>query len=194
MFSLPGAARRWLEKSTCRSPKVTTHKALFAKERGEISLKQDSDSRPWLRTARSRLKFELAGIAFAQKHGLTPEAWARHLWSTGAIKWMGKAAPTATEYLLKEAAAFKILYPEVVFRLGKLSEEEAELVFTSGCLGGWGKEQWAVASNLDLLKGDVCRYCRESFRIWARQLGLEASPESKANQTCILRVKSKTVD
>ena len=104
---------------------------------------------------------------------------------------MGKAAPTATEYLLKEVAAFKILYPEVIFRLGKLSEEEAELVFTGGCLGGWGKEQWAVASNLGLLKGDVCRYCRESFRTWSRQLGLEASPEPKANGICVLRVRKK---
>ena len=154
-------------------------------------MKQDSDSRPWLRTARSRLKFELAGIAFAQKHDLTPEDWARHLWSTGAIEWMGKAAPTATEYLLKEVAAFKILYPEVIFRLGKLSDEEAELVFTGGCLGGWGKEQWAVARNLDLLKGDVCRYCRESFRTWARQLGLETFQYPKANGICVLMVRKK---
>jgi hypothetical protein len=154
-------------------------------------LEQDPGSGSWRRTARSRLKFELAGVAFAQKHHLTPEDWAKHLWSKGAVKWMGKATPTAAEYLLKEAAAFKALYPEVVFNLGEMGENQAELVFTDGCLGGWGKEQWTVATSLDLLKGDVCRYCRESFQVWARQLGLEASTDPRPNSVCVFRVRKK---
>ncbi|MBI4187588.1 MAG: hypothetical protein HY529_00080, partial [Chloroflexi bacterium] len=111
----------------------------------------------WRHTARSRLKLELAGISFARKHGLTPEDWARHLWSKGALKWMGKTFPTAAEYLLKEAEAFRRLYPEVIFKLGELSDTEAELTFTRWCLGGWGKDQWAIARSLGLGKGHVCR-------------------------------------
>lgn len=67
---------------------------------------QGSSDRQWRGTARGRLKFELAGIAFARKAGFTPEDYTNHLWSTGAVKWMSKTAPTPTEYLLKEAEAF----------------------------------------------------------------------------------------
>ncbi|MBI4188338.1 MAG: hypothetical protein HY529_03925 [Chloroflexi bacterium] len=146
----------------------------------------------WHRTARGRLKFELAGVAFARNKGFTPEDYANHLWSTGAVKWMGKAKPTAAEYLRKEAEAFRILYPDVVFTLTKSSDKEAELIFSrGGCLGGWGKKQWAMAQSLGIGKGHVCRYCRQAFRIWAKQLGLQVCPEPQTDGTCILRVDSK---
>jgi len=149
-------------------------------------MKRYTSSQQWRRTARGRLKFELAGIAFARKHGLTPEDYANHLWSTGAAKWMGKNVPTAGEYLLKEAEAFRTLCPEVGFEVTKSGEKEAELIFKSGCLGGWGKNQWAMAKSLGLGKGHVCRYCRQAFRIWAKQLGLEACPEPTVGDICVL--------
>ncbi len=150
---------------------------------------QDIIGRQWRRTAWGRLKFELAGIAFARKSGLTPEDYANHLWSTGAAKWMDKTDPTAEEYLLKEAEAFRTLYPEVTFELAKMSDEEAKLIFTQGCLGGWSRNQWAMARSLALGKGHVCRYCRQAFRTWASQFGLQACPEPQTNDTCVLRVK-----
>ncbi len=153
-------------------------------------MEQDLIKRRWQSTARGRLKFELAGLAFACKNGFTPEDYARHLWSTGAVKWMGQATPTVQQYLLKEAAAFRVLYPEVTFESGKLDSQEAELTFTGGCLGGWGKDQWAMANNLGLGKGHVCRYCRQAFRSWASQLQLQACPEPQTNGTCILRVRA----
>ena len=153
------------------------------------SKKQDI-SRQWRRTARGRLKFELAGIAFARQHGLTPEDYADHLWSSGAVQWMGKSAPTAGEYLLKEAEAFRTLYPEVALDVTKSGDKEAELIFRrSGCLGGWGQNQWAMANSLGLGKGHVCRYCRQAFRLWSGQLGLEACPEPKIDGTCVLQAK-----
>ena len=100
---------------------------------------------------------------------------------------MGKTAPSAGEYLLKEADAFRTLYPEVVFDVVKTGEKEARLVFKSGCLGGWGKDQWAMARSLGLGKGHVCRYCRQAFRVWSRQLGLSACPEPRVDGTCVLR-------
>ncbi|MBI4295623.1 MAG: hypothetical protein HY667_00750 [Chloroflexi bacterium] len=145
----------------------------------------------WRRTARGRLKFELAGISFAVKHGLMPEDYARHLWSTGAIKWMGTRSPCAKEYILKEADAFQTLYPEGAFELTRLDDDEAELTFTRGCLGGWGADQWAVARSLGLGKDDVCRYCRQAFRSWSEQLGLEACTEPDISGTCILRARRK---
>ena len=161
--------------------------------RNKTTLKQNAGKQSWFRTAVSRLKFELAGIAFARKMRLTPEDWARHLWASGAVKWMGKTNPTAAEYLRKEAEAFKILYPEVAFELRKLGDKEAELVFTSGCLGGWGKDQWAIARGSGLGKGHVCRYCREAFRAWSHQLGIEACPEPKIDGTCILQARKRPV-
>ncbi|MBI2847590.1 MAG: hypothetical protein HYX83_00280, partial [Chloroflexi bacterium] len=153
------------------------------------TFKRGTENRNWRRTAHGRLKFELAGIAFARKTGLTPEDWARHLWSEGAAKWMGKPNPTAAEYLLKEAEAFRILYPEVSFKVAKLNAEESQLVFTRGCLGGWGKDQWSMARGSGLGKGHVCRYCREAFRVWSRQIGLETCPEPRTDGTCTLQVK-----
>lgn len=151
--------------------------------------KQDTASQKWRRTARGRLKFELAGIAFARKHGLTPEDYADHLWSEGAVKWMGKEAPDASEYLQKEAEAFRTLCPEIEFEIIKCGKYWAKLKFNKGCLGGWGKNQWAFAKGLGLGKGHVCRYCRQAFRIWAKQLGLEARPEPKVGDICLLTAR-----
>ncbi len=153
-------------------------------------IKKQDISRQWRRTARGRLKFELAGISFARKHGLTPEDYAAHLWASGAARWMGKTAPTAGEYLLKEAEAFRTLYPEVAFDVTKSGEAEAELIFrTGGCLGGWGRNRRAIANSLGLGKGHACRYCRQAFRLWSGQLGLEACPEPKIDGTCVLQAK-----
>ncbi len=152
-------------------------------------MKQDNTTRRWHRTAWGRLKFELAGLAFARKNGFTPEDYANHLWSIGAVKWIGSPHPTTSEYLLKEAEAFRTLYPEVTFELGSLTNKVAELTFTRGCLGGWGRNQWAMARNMGLGKGHVCRYCRQAFRAWASQLGLQSCPEPQTDNTCVLRVK-----
>ena len=150
---------------------------------------QDIIGRQWRRTARGRLKFELAGIAFARKMGQNPEDWARQLFSAGAVKWIGKPDPTVAEYLAKEVEAFRTLYPEVVFEVAKEADNEAELVFAQGsCLGGWAKNQWTMAIDLGLGKGHVCRYCREAFRVWARQLRLKSCPTPQTDGTCILRV------
>ena len=151
------------------------------------NISPDKTRQSWRRTARGRLKFELAGVAFARKHGMTPEDYAEHLWSKGAAEWMGKPDPTAGEYLQKEADAFRILYPEVQFDITKRGDDFAELVFRPGtCLGGWGKDQWALAHSLGLGKGHVCRYCRQAFRLWSRQLGVDAVPEPVYTGICVL--------
>ena len=104
---------------------------------------------------------------------------------------MGRADPTAFEYLSKEIEAFQTLYPEVTFEVINQAESEAGLIFARGsCLGGWGRNQWAMARNLGLSKGHVCRYCRQSFRKWSSQLGLQAYPEPQTDGTCVLRVKT----
>ena len=150
---------------------------------------QEDNTNRWRRTAWGRLKFELAGLAFAMKNGFYLEDYARHLWSEGAVKWMGKENPTIPEYLLKEEEAFRTLYPQVNFEVGILSEDKSELTFCTGtCLGGWGRDQWGMAHSLGLGKGHVCRYCRQAFRSWSGQLGLAALPEPKTDETCILTV------
>jgi len=144
----------------------------------------------WRRAAFSRLRMELAGIAFARKHGFTPEDYARHLWGQGAVEWMGKPDPTAAEYLMAEVEAFHRLYPSVRFEIEELSDDRSQLTFQQGtCLGGWGVDQWGLARRLGLGKGHVCRYCREAFRVWARQLGLEACTHPQMRDICILRVE-----
>ena len=155
-------------------------------------MKTDDIQKQWYRTAWGRLKFELGGLAFARKNGFTSEDYANHLWSTGAVKWMGKATPTAKEYLLKEAEACGTLWPEVTFKLGTLTNKEATLTFTEGCLGGWGRNQWRMASNMGLSKKDVCRYCRQAFLAWASQLSLQVCPEPQTNGTCVLMASVKT--
>ena len=67
------------------------------------SIKMNLISDSWRKTAKSRLRFELAGLAFACQRGSGPEDYARHLWNKSSVGWMGKAKPNATEYLLKEA-------------------------------------------------------------------------------------------
>ncbi len=147
------------------------------------------EARRWRRTARARLRMELAGVAFARCVGGTPEDYARHLWGSGAREWFGEGAATPQAYLRREAEAFRTLYPAVDFTYGPATAEVAHLTFVNGCLGGWGRDQWAVARRLGLRKGHVCRYCRESFRVWSRQLGLFALPEPQVDGTCILSVR-----
>jgi hypothetical protein len=101
---------------------------------------------------------------------------------------MGKAQPTAAEYLLKEAQAFRQFYPDVAFAIVEAREERAELVFIEGCLGGWGADHWALARSLGLTKERVCAYCQEAFLIWAGQLGIHVSIGSEEEGTCRLRV------
>ena len=132
----------------------------------------DSTSDAWRRTAQSRLRFELAGLAFALQHGSRPEDYARHLWSKGAKGWMGKTKPNAAEYLLRESQCFRQFYPEISFEIVAAGDEKAELVFSDGCLGSGGEDRWTLAKNLGLTKRDICAYCRESFLVWAKQLGL----------------------
>jgi len=152
------------------------------------STKVTIDSAPdvWRRIAKSRLRFELAGLAFACQKGSRPEEYARHLWGKGAVRWMGKAEPSAREYLLKETQAFKQFYPEVSFEMLEADDERAELVFTSGCLGGWGLDRWALARSLGLTKKDVCAYCRESFGVWTEQLSLRTYIGPEADESCRL--------
>lgn len=145
-------------------------------------------SKLWQRTAKSRLYFELGGLAFALKKRASPEEYARHLWGKGATRWMGKARPDAQEYLLKEAEAFRCFYPDVASEVVEAGEEVAELIFTGGCLGGWGEDPWALARSFGLVKADVCSYCRESFLVWAEQLGLIARIGPNESGTCRLRV------
>ncbi len=153
-------------------------------------MEQDDISKRWRRTAWSRLKFELSGLGFALKKGATPEEYADYLWSAGAVKWMGKENPSLQEYLDKETEAITTLYPQVTYTIGKITDNEAELTFPKGCcLGGWGRDQWGVAGSLGLDKEDVCRYCRQSFRSWSKQLGLDALPEPQADGACIFRVE-----
>ncbi len=152
------------------------------------SIKIDSTSDVWRKTAKSRLRFELAGLAFACHGGSDPEDYARHLWAKGSVRWMGKAQPNAVEYLLKEARAFREFYPEVSFEIVESGDARAELVFTEGCLGGWGRDPWAMARNLGLSKKDICAYCRESFRVWAGPLGLRTDIGPDKDENCRLLV------
>lgn len=143
----------------------------------------------WLKTARSRLRFELGGLAFAMQKGVTPEEYADFLWGKGAKTWMGKNRPSAGEYLKKEAEAFGRFYPEVGIEVVQAEKDRAELTFVEGCLGGWGKERWALARNFGLSQLDVCRYCFEAFGVWVKQLGLRTVIGLQPDGThCILRV------
>ena len=148
----------------------------------------NSTSAAWRKTARGRLRFELAGLAFACQDGSGPENYARHLWTKGSTPWMGKVEPTAAEYLLKEAKAFREFYPEVSFEVVESADTSAKLVFTDGCLGGWGRDQWAIARSLGLSKKDICAYCREAFRVWAEPLGLHTDIGPDNYEKCRLLV------
>lgn len=145
--------------------------------------------RGWRRAARSRLRMELAGLSFARANGRSPEEYARHLWGRGAKTWYGTGEVSPASYLLREAEAFRLLYPAVLFAIDELGDHLARLTFVEGCLGGWGRDQWGLARSLGLRKGHVCRYCRESFRQWSSQLGLVALPEPQMEDRCILTVR-----
>ncbi|MEE8414210.1 MAG: hypothetical protein V3R96_06625 [Dehalococcoidales bacterium] len=148
----------------------------------------DSTSVAWRKTARSRLRFELGGLAFARQHGFSSEDYARHFWDRNPSSWMGKEKPEPAEYLRKEAKAFTELYPGVSFKVLETDDDRAELVFTRGCLAGWGKDPWALARSLGLTDEDVCAYCRESFNVWAQHLGLRTSIGPEKDGNCHLRV------
>ncbi len=151
-------------------------------------IKINANSDVWRKTAKSRLRFELAGLSFARQRGFSSEDYARHLWGTGSVLWMGKARPGAAEYLLKEAQAFKQFYPDVSFTMVGAGDKRAELVFTEGCLGGWGPDSWALARSLGLSKKDICAYCQESFLVWAEQLGLFVRIGPEEDGSCRLNV------
>ncbi|MEW6141808.1 MAG: hypothetical protein AB1597_01435 [Chloroflexota bacterium] len=101
---------------------------------------------------------------------------------------MGKENPDAAEYLRKEAGACREFYPEVAMSLIKARPGMAELVFTRGCLGGWGDDQWALARSLGLNKKRICAYCQESFRVWTKQLGLASHIGPSTDGHCHLLV------
>ena len=149
---------------------------------------KNSISETWRKTARSRLRFELSGLSFALQKGFSSEGYAQHLWSKGSKRWIGTTKPTATEYLLKEAESFREFYPEVSFEVVEAGEEKAELVFTDGCLGGWGQDQWAIARNRGLSQKDICAYCQEAFQSWARPLGIHVDIGPGEDGHCRLRV------
>jgi len=144
------------------------------------------ERRNWRRTARGRLRFELAGIAFARAQGKRPEDWAAHLWSHGAQRWLGDATPAANEYLDHEVEAFGALYPEVRLERAEWTATRAELRFTRGCLGGWGRDRWSIARALGLEPDDIGRYCAEAFRLWGAQLGLSVEHRFDAEHLCTL--------
>ena len=143
----------------------------------------------WHRAAHSRFYLELAGLSFALMHGHQPEDYAQHLWSLGAAKRVGKARPSPTEYLRQEAEAIAVLWPGLDFHLEE-GEGLTRLVFTRGCLGaGWG-QPWALAGRLGLAKEQVCRYCKEAFRVWGEQLGLSVLLSPEEGGPCTLKVAS----
>lgn len=141
----------------------------------------------WLTAARSRLRVELAGLAFAVKNGHTPEEYARELWGRGARGWMGKPDPDPLEYLQKEAKAMATLYPWIEGSPSRVAPGIAEMVICEGCLAGWGNDRWALSRSFGLSQEQVCRYCQEAFRVWGDQLGLEVTLTPQVNGTCVIR-------
>ena len=129
-----------------------------------------------LHAARSRLRLELQGLAFAISRGAAPEEYARFLWSDGAAKWMGSGSPGADEYLAKEEEAFASLFPWIIVHYEHMSSGVAEVVLSGGCLGGWGENRFTLARSLGLNRSALCRYCIEACRAWGEQLGLKVEP------------------
>ena len=127
--------------------------------------------------ARSRLRLELQGLAFAISRGATPEEYARFLWGSGAVRWMGCHAPGVDEYLLKEMDSMSRLFPWIKAVQADISPDEGEVVFAQGCLGGWGENRFALARSLGLNRSAVCRYCAEACLVWGAQLGLKVEPK-----------------
>ena len=144
----------------------------------------------WRQTARLKLKFELAGLSFALSHGFSVRDYARHLWSTGAKGWLGKADPSPEEYLVKEAEACRKLLPEVRCDVFVVGSGEARLLFLEGCPGGWGRDRWGQARKLGLEPADVCAYCNEAFATWAEEVKLQAVTSPQRDGTCDLTVRN----
>jgi len=145
----------------------------------------------WQATARNRLRVELAGLAFATRHGHAPEEYAREIWGRGAKTFMGKDNPRALEYLLKEARAIAMFYPWVKASARRVAARRGEMVIADGCLAGWGDDRWAIARGLGLTREEVCRYCNEAFRVWGEQLGLDVSLTPQPDDTCVLSAAEK---
>lgn len=145
----------------------------------------------WQATARNRLRLELAALAFASRRGHTPEEYAREIWGRGAKGFMGKDNPEALEYLLKEAKAIAMFYPWVRTSVRRAAPGRAEMTLSDGCLAGWGEDRWAIASSYGLTPEQVCRYCREAFRVWGEQLGLAVSLAPQNNDTCVVLAGKK---
>lgn len=150
-------------------------------------MKELSDRERWQAAARSRLRMELSGLAFAARRGHSPEEYAQELWGRGARAWMGKTHPDPLEYLEKEAQGMATLYPWIETSTMPVGPALAELVMTGGCLAGWGEDPWALARRLGLSQDQVCLYCQEAFRVWGQQLGLAVSLQPQADGTCVLR-------
>ncbi|MDO8691718.1 MAG: hypothetical protein Q7R39_17225, partial [Dehalococcoidia bacterium] len=144
-------------------------------------------SERWLTAARSRLRIEVAGLAFAASRGYAPEEYARELWGRGAKGWMGQERPTPLEYLRKEAKAMATLYPWIKRTARQVAPGTAEMMICNGCLAGWGGDRWALSRSLGLSQVQVCQYCQEAFAVWGRQLGLDVTLTPRVDGTCVLR-------
>ncbi|MBI2857585.1 MAG: hypothetical protein HYX90_00790 [Chloroflexi bacterium] len=129
-----------------------------------------------MKAAKSRLRMELLGLAFAISRKATPEEYARFVWSTGAVTWMGSAHPGAGEYLDREREAAQSIFPWLKFEEVFHSSVESESLITGGCLEGWGENRFTLARSLGLNRAAVCRYCVEACRVWGEQLGLRVEP------------------
>jgi hypothetical protein len=162
-------------------------------ERGTPGREEEQGDSALIRLARSRLRLELQGLAFAISLEATPEEYARFLWKHGAQRWMGRASPGAGEYLLKEAEAMSHIFPWVKVHHKRLVPEEAEMIMAGGCLGGWGEDRFRLARDLGLDRSAVCRYCMEACKVWGEQLGLEVElkPDAACGGGCRMTAKRK---
>ncbi len=129
-----------------------------------------------LHAAKSRLRLELQGLAFAISRGATPEEYARFLWSKGAANWMGCTSPGTDDYLEREEEAMRSLFPWLKIRHESMSADEASVEISGGCLGGWGENRFALARSLGLNRSALCRYCQEACKVWGEQLSLKVEP------------------
>jgi len=158
-----------------QSPGLTGTEEFLEKESPSPNGSGEGEAR-LLHAARSRLRLELQGLAFAISRGAAPEEYARFLWSDGAAKWMGSGSPGADEYLAKEEEAFASFFPWIMVRHELMSSGVAEVVLSGGCLGGWGENRFTLARSLGLNRSALCRYCIEACRAWGEQLGLKVEP------------------
>lgn len=150
-------------------------------------MKRLSVGERWLTAARSRLRVELSGLAFAVKNGHHPEDYASDLWGHGARGWMGAPDPDPLIYLRKEARAMSVLYPWIKASPHRVGRQGAELAICDGCLAGWGQDRWALSRSLGLSPDHVCRYCQEAFRVWGQQLNLNVTLTPQEDGSCLLR-------